>query len=73
MQSSNVSLVQAQLEQSNPNGGKTVFMTWIPKDLKSHNGSVLTNRVTGSNWKVALQYMQTIDESAGHDDWKLAQ
>jgi len=65
-------LVQAQLECPNTYGGTTVFVTWIPKDLKTHPGSLITNKVTGRSWKVARQYEQTIEEIANHDSWKVA-
>ena len=72
MQSSHMDFIQVQLECGNPDGGKTVFVTWIPKDLKTHPGSVLTEKESGEAWKVARQYEQTMQGNTAYDTWKIA-
>ena len=33
----------------------------------------LTNKLTGRNWKVALQYEQTMQDVASQDSWMVAE
>lgn len=60
-------------EHANADGGKTVFLTWIPKDLKTHPGSVITSNESDCNWRVARQYTQTMQDNAIEDVWKIVE
>ena len=65
-------MIQAQLEHPSSEGGWTVFVTWIPKDLhlRTKQGDHLTASKDPTLWTVATQYTLTAElESAPHG-WK---
>ena len=49
-------MIQAQLEHPSSEGGRTVFVTWIPKDLRTKPGDHLTAEKDPTLWTVATQY-----------------
>ena len=63
-------MIQAQLEHPSSEGGRTVFVTWIPKDLRTKPGDHLTAEKDPTLWTVATLYTLTAElESAPHG-WK---
>jgi hypothetical protein len=64
-------MIQAQLEHASPEGGRTVFVTWIPKDLKTKVGDHVTAAKDSTLWTVATQYSLTAELETIPYGWKV--
>jgi hypothetical protein len=64
-------MIQAQLEHPSPDGGRTVFVTWIPKDLKTREGDQVTAAKDPTLWTVATQYSLIAELETVPYGWKL--
>jgi hypothetical protein len=64
-------MIQAQLEHPSSDGGRTVFVTWIPKALKSKPGDHLIAAKDPTLWTVATQYTLTTDVESVPHGWKV--
>ena len=64
-------MIQARLEHPSSGGGQTVFVTWIPKDLKTKQGDHLTSAKDPTLWTVATLYTLTTELESVPHGWKV--